>query len=209
MNFFCDPSSVKGWLQLRTARQFGLATANATADVMFRYSQLAGRRSFELLDQNIYSPSNYNELDNVIAAWQSVVNDATAIHQYLPAAQQPSFGETVLYQATNAANLHQMYRAVTLNNLNGLEHRIPTNAWAKQALNYFNIYNSLLTRWNNFLDVRWAQFMDQTHIGYTYWQQSMRNTLPSLNYIQSQEVFLADPLSMSVEGSNATVPSDG
>nr|OQO30744.1 hypothetical protein B0A51_02440 [Rachicladosporium sp. CCFEE 5018] len=50
--------------------------------------------------------------------------------------------------------------------------------------------------------------MDQTHIGYTYWQQPMRQALPGLQYVQVQERDLAGDLGVSVETSNATVPGD-
>ena len=167
---FQQPSSVQSWLQLWAAREFGADAVEATADIMSRYSQLAGRRKFELVDQNVYSPSNYNELDNVTAAWTDLLNDATAIYQSLPAAQQPSFWETVLFQTTAATNLHNLYKAVTLNNLYALERRTSTNTWAQEALDAFATDNDLRLQWDNFNGGKWKHLVDQTHIGYSYWQ---------------------------------------
>ncbi|KAL9054048.1 MAG: hypothetical protein Q9162_004377 [Coniocarpon cinnabarinum] len=205
---FQEPTTVQPWLQTWATQQFGSDAAEGTADILFRYSQLAGRRKFESLDQNVYSPSNYNELDNVTAEWTQLVNDATAIYQTLPAAQQTTFWETILFQATAASNLHNLYRAVALNNLYAVERRSSTNAWAQQALNYFANDHNLLVQWDNLLGGKWAHLMDQTHIGYTYWQQPMRNTMPGLQYVQIPEESLAGPMGVSVEASNASVPGD-
>lgn len=51
--------------------------------------------------------------------------------------------------------------------------------------------------------------MDQTHLGYDgYWQQPMRNTLPAMQYVQTQFPSLGGHVGVGVEGSNATVQGD-
>jgi hypothetical protein len=50
--------------------------------------------------------------------------------------------------------------------------------------------------------------MDQTHIGYQYWQQPMRQALPGLQYVQSLERDLAGDMGVTIANSNATVPGD-
>lgn len=104
--------------------------------------------------------------------------------------------------------LHQVYRAVALNNLYALERRTSTNTWAQQALDYFNQDHSLTLQWDRLVNGKWAHMTDQTHFGYTYWQQPMRNTLPPVAYVQSLEDSLAGSMGVSCEGSNASVPGD-
>lgn len=50
--------------------------------------------------------------------------------------------------------------------------------------------------------------MDQTHVGYSYWQQPMRQLLPGLQYNTPAEADLAGYMGVTIEGSNATVPGD-
>lgn len=66
ISMFQEPTSVQSWLQLWATREIGSAAANSTTDIMMRYSQLAARRKYELVDPSTYSPINYNELDNVV-----------------------------------------------------------------------------------------------------------------------------------------------
>lgn len=50
---------------------------------------------------------------------------------------------------------------------------------------------------------------NRTHLGYDgYWQQPMRNTLPPMQYVQTQFPSLAGHVGVGVEGSNATVQGD-
>ena len=45
--------------------------------------------------------------------------------------------------------------------------------------------------------------MDQTHIGYTYWQQPVRNAMPAVQEIQ---VPAPAEMGVSIEGSEASWP---
>jgi len=54
-----------------------------------------------------------------------------------------------------------------------------------------------------------ADSVFRTHLGYDgYWQQPMRNTLPAMQFVQTQLPSLAGHVGVSVEGSNATVQGD-
>jgi len=72
----------------------------------------------------------------------------------------------------------------------------------------FNDDHKLTEEYHKLLDGKWNHMMDQTHYGYNYWQQPMRNTLPSLAYNQLLENSLAGPLGVSIESSNGSVPGD-
>ena len=40
-----------------------------------------------------------------------------------------------------------------------------------------NYYNTIMS------NGKWNHMMDQTHIGYTYWQQPEKNAMPEIQYI--------------------------
>lgn len=50
--------------------------------------------------------------------------------------------------------------------------------------------------------------MDQSHVGYTYWQAPMRQALPGLQYVATLERSLAGDMGVTIQNSNATVPGD-
>jgi len=43
--------------------------------------------------------------------------------------------------------------------------------------------------------------MDQTHIGYYYWQQPMMNSMPPVSRVQSRKQALPGPMRITIEGS--------
>jgi hypothetical protein len=43
-------------------------------------------------------------------------------------------------------------------------------------------------------------FMDQTHVGYSYWQQPMVNSMPSTTRVQTKKQALSGPLRIVPEG---------
>jgi hypothetical protein len=66
--------------------------------------------------------------------------------------------------------------------------------------------DSLITyRYNNVLGGgRWKHFMDQTHIGYTYWQQPDYNSMPAVRTIEIPE---SARMGVAVEGSEEWWPA--
>ena len=180
MSLFVEPTSITSWLQMWATREFGAAAANGTAQVMMQYSLLAGRRKFELVDQNVYSPSNYNELDNVVKEWQTLVNNATSIYANLSSATQASFYEMVLWPATAAMNLHQVYRDVALNNVYAVERRTSTNTWAQKALNDFSQAHTLTMQWNQLLNGKWNHMVSITKRDASRISRDGRNELTSV-----------------------------
>ena len=62
--------------------------------------------------------------------------------------------------------------------------------------------------YHTLLGGKWNHILDQTHLGYDYWQQPMRNTIPPLGYVQETEIGLAGNMGVSVEASNGSVPGN-
>jgi len=61
--------------------------------------------------------------------------------------------------------------------------------------------DSLLSvQYNTFNNGKWSHMMDQTHIGYTYWQQPPRNRMPAVQRLETEPVKPAPAVSKS-EGS--------
>ncbi|TKA64698.1 hypothetical protein B0A55_11188 [Friedmanniomyces simplex] len=203
-----DKDSVPYWLQMWAAREFGPAVASDTAMLMNNYSIAAGRRKFELVDPTTYSLINYDEADRVLAQWQTMQASAQSIMSSLPAETQPAFFEMVYHPVTAAYVYYDIMISVAKNNLYAEQGRNSANALAQHAQAQFAHDHELTTQYNGLLNGKWAHMMDQTHIGYQYWQQPMRQALPGLQYVQTLERDLAGDMGVTIQGSNATVPGD-
>jgi hypothetical protein len=202
------PDSTESWLRLWAAREFGSDVADAAAAVMNRYGQLAARRKYELLDVTTYSNLNYNESAVVLAEWQSLVADAQAVYQQLDSATQVAFFELVLHPCMAGKIVHQIYITAGLQNTYAYEWRQSANALAQDVLDFFGEDADLTKRYHSLLGGKWNHIMDQTHIGYNWWQQPMRDVLPPMLYVQGSEISLAGSLGVTAEGTNGSAAGD-
>ncbi|KAH8425022.1 glycoside hydrolase family 115 protein [Aspergillus melleus] len=203
-----SPDSTSEWLTLWAAREFGSPIAKKTGDIMNRYGMYAARRKYELLSPQTFSLINYNEADNVLQEWEELVKDAQQVYDSLRPVARPAFFEMVLHPCMAGYVVTDIHITAGKNNLYAGQRRTSANALAQKALKLFKEDHELTQRYHNLLDGKWMHIMDQTHLGYDYWQQPMRNTLPPLAYTQLLEESLAGNMGVSVEGSNASVPGD-
>ncbi|KAK4542853.1 hypothetical protein LTR36_006042 [Oleoguttula mirabilis] len=203
-----DKDSVPRWLEMWAAREFGSAVATQTAEVMNNYSIAAGRRKFELVDPTTYSLINYNEADRVLGEWQAMQKSAQSIMDSLPTATQPAFFEMVYHAVTAAYVYYDIMISSARNNLYAEQGRNSANTVAQHVLNQFAHDHELTAQYNGLLNGKWDHMMDQTHIGYQYWQQPMRQALPGLQYVATLERSLAGDMGVTIQNSNATVPGD-
>lgn len=82
--------------------------------------------------------------------------------------------------------------------------RASTNELAERARELFREDERLARYYNELLaGGKWSHMMDQTHIGYTYWQQPPRNAMPAVQEIQ---VPAPAEMGVAVEGSEASWP---
>lgn len=203
-----DYNSTPKWLQLWATREFGPQQASAIASVVDKYGVLAARRKYELLSPGTYSIINYQEAETVLGEWATLAQDAQAVYDALSTETQVSFFETVLHPVTAGYTVYKIHVNAGYNDLYVNQKRTSTNSMARQVLADFNTDAVITRRFHALLGGKWKGIMDQTHLGYDYWQQSMRNAVPPLSYVQTLETSAAGNLGIGIEGSNATVSGD-
>jgi glycosyl hydrolase family 115 (putative glucuronidase)/glycosyl hydrolase family 115 len=197
ISFFLDYAwNVKKWNEdnLRdyyaqwSGRQFGNKYAKDIGDVIRIYSQLISRRKPELLDANTYTIQDYDvEAMRVVDEWKHLVKQAEKINQQLSPEYKDAFFELVLHPVKAAENLHEMYFAVALNN-------------AENVKNLYTNDSLLSVQYNTSIaNGKWNHMMDQTHIGYTYWQQPPRNKMPEVKPASSDSSTMKKGHSINVE----------
>lgn len=166
--------------------QFGPAYAEQIGEVIKKYSLYASRRKPELLDANTYSLTHYGEFDRVLNQWHQLKLQAEKVGKSLPAEYKDAYFELVLHPVQAFENLHQLYYAVAMNAKYASEKNILANQWAEKVKQFY-INDSLLSvKYNKEIaNGKWNHMMDQTHIGYRYWQEPRRNSMPHVIYVSA------------------------
>jgi hypothetical protein len=184
-------------------REFGADHAGEIADVVAKYTKYNGRRKPEMLEPGTYSLVNYREADTVAADYRGLAQRAGALYAALPAAARDAFYQLVLYPVKACAVLNDLYVTVAKNRLYAVQGRTSTNDLAERARELFREDARLSHEYNEILGGKWRHMMDQTHIGYTYWNQPVRNAMPAVQEIQAPE---PGEMGIAVEGSEASWP---
>ena len=167
------------------AAQFGNQHAKEIADIISKYSKYNGRRKPELLDHNTYSLDNYGEFFNVVFSEYNLLSlEAEDLNKKIPLEYRDAYYQLVLYPVAACANLNEMYYNVAMNKYLYNKKNEKANIYADsgKALYYRDSMLSLIYN-KEIADGKWNHMMDQTHIGYTYWQQPPVNKLPEVKYV--------------------------
>ena len=189
------------------AREFGPTYASEIAKIMEEYAKYNGRRKPELLEPGTYSQVDYEEADRVAAEFQSAVDRAKQIYGKLPENYRDAFFQLVLFPAKASAQVTQLYVTVGKNQLYAKQGRASTNDLAAQARALFQADAELSASYNQTLaHGKWDHMMDQTHIGYTFWNEPPKNTMPE---VVELNVPAEGKMGIAIEGSGAAWPGAG
>jgi hypothetical protein len=173
------PERIQEYTRRWSEREFGAEYAKEIAEIVSAYTKYNGRRKPELLDPSTVSLVDYAEADRVVAEWESVVRRAEGIYRDLPQSQRDSFFQLALYPAKASAQVAELYVTVGKNHLYANQGRASTNDLAARAQALFHADAVLSDYYNHTLaHGKWDHMMDQTHIGYTSWNQPSKNVMP-------------------------------
>jgi beta-xylosidase len=174
------PAYTRDWAR----RQFGATLGDTIGSLITKSLKLAGRRKPELIDTATYSLLNYREAERVVAEYDALAMRAKQVGAKLEPAYRDAYFELVLHPILAAANLNALYVTVARNRLYARQGRAATNALADSARALFRRDAELSHEFNAVIaGGKWAHMMDQTHIGYTYWQEPPRDVMPRVDEI--------------------------
>lgn len=181
------------------SRQFGTKYASETAGILETSSKYNSRIKPELLNENTYSLVNYREFENVVNNYKTLENRARLIFNQLDKDRKDAYYQLVLHPIEASANLHELYYTIAKNKLYAKQSRIRTNKLAEKADSLFkkdieitHFYNKIMA------GGKWDHMMDQTHIGYTNWQEPEQNKMPETYRIAAASTSLG----LAIEGSD-------
>lgn len=186
-------------------KQFGSKYANEIAEVLNKCTKFNSRRKPELLYADTYSLVNYREAETVVAEYNNLVEKAKKISKLLPKEYRDAFYQIVLHQPEACANLNELYYAVAKNHLYAKQGRASTNDYARLSRQLFEKDSLITYYYNNIMaDGKWVHMMDQTHIGYTSWQQPDKNYMPKVEEI---DIPYEAGMGVTIEGSELWWPN--
>ena len=194
------------YTRMWAAREFGAEHAVEIASMMDDYTRYNARRKPEQLEPTTFSTTNYGEADRVDQEWRMLSARVDELAIKLPEDERASFFELVQYPVDASATVAEMYIAAGRNALDARLGRSKANSDAAETRVLFAKDARLSAAYNTTLSGRWNHMMDQTHIGYTYWQEPPLNAMPAVTEVQVPDHGL---LSAAAEGGTAFRPSLG
>lgn len=186
-------------------QQFGKEHAIEIADLIDTYGKYAGRIKPELLNDTTYSLVNYNEFETVVSDFDELKQRAVFVNDHLFPAQKDAYYQLVLHPITALSNLYEMYFAVAKNKLHASQGRISANNYADKVAQLYKKDEEISHYYNKVLaNGKWDHMMDQTHIGYTNWQQPETNIIPETNIVVTNAGSRNPQLGITIEGSKTS-----
>ncbi len=165
-------------------QQFGATHAREIAGIIARYTRYSARRTPEMLTPETYSIENYREADEIIKAYRQLLDESNSIGEKLPEAYRSAYYQLVRFPIEVSMNLNEMYVAAGKNSLFALQSRASSNQYADSVKDKFFRDAELAHDFHELSGGKWNHMMDQTHIGYTSWENPPVNKMPEVSYIQ-------------------------
>lgn len=182
--------------------------AETITEIVANYTKFSARRRPELVNGTTYSLINYREAETMLAEWDMLRSVSTSIYDGLAPEVQPAYFQLVHHGVLAGANLGEMYIMAGLNQLRASQARLSTNDLADKVQELFEVDYDLEDEYHTILDGKWNHMMDQTHVGYYYWQQPITNTMPAVNRVQLRKQALAGVMRIIPEGTAGAWPGD-
>lgn len=202
------PNDINKYTEKWAAQQFGQPFSKRIADILSKYAKYNARRKPELLDEKTFHLTNYNELPQVLHQWIDLNKKTEQIADSLDSKYLDAFYQLVQHPVEASTNLQQLYYFVALNHYFYSVKDTTANEYANEAKAYYEEDSLITRRYHQLNNGKWNHFMDQTHIGYTYWQQPPVQKMPTVYYVSPIEAKPALPLPESKPDRYYPVPKN-
>jgi len=169
------------------ASQFGKQYSKEIAAIISAYTKFNARRKPELLDANTYSLNN-DEWATVVRDYTNLLARAEKINSQLPAEYKDAYFQLVLHPVKACANLNEMYYNVARNKEAYKNKWKETNEYADNVKQLYGKDSLISVEYHSLNNGKWNHMMDQTHIGYTIWQQPAKQKMPTINYVPADSI---------------------
>ena len=179
---------------------FGGDHAERIAELIGTYSKYNARRTPEMLDASTFSLTAYDEWQRVLDDYRSLELRAQRLALVLPDECRDAYDQLVLYPISACANLYEMYHAAAMNRSLAARHDPEANRWAQTVAECYERDSLLTLFYHRIAGGKWNHMMDQIHIGYTYWQQPDRQTMPQVEGVREPRIAPPPPVFAEADG---------
>ena len=100
--------------------------------------------------------------ENVITAWEILLNASTKIYASLSHEYQPAFFEIVHHPILASSTLSKLWIAQGLNNLHASQARLSTNNLADEVEKLFELDYDIELEYHHLLDGKWDQYVSRS-----------------------------------------------
>jgi len=162
------------------AKAFGETHAAAIGRYLTHYMQINARIKPELLNAATFELRS--EWPRVVEEYKTLAEDADKTYGKIAPEAKDAYYQLVLYPILACSNVYELYYAHA-QHLEAWAKKDQGNAdlWADRVRFHFKRDQQLSDHFNQELaGGKWNHFADQTHIGYTYWQQPEKQVIPAL-----------------------------
>ncbi|QEH40986.1 glycosyl hydrolase 115 family protein [Chitinophaga sp. XS-30] len=197
LDYAWDPERInaddlQSYTEQWAAEQFGQPHAAAIAELVAGYGKYNSRRKPELLDAGTYS-FNYNEWDNVVEDYNTLLKKAEQLNTALAPEYRDAFFQLVLHPVKACANLNEMYYHAALNHRAYAQKQQAANMHADKVQELYRNDSLITLAYHQLNNGKWNHMMSQAHIGYTYWQQPPQQKMPAVKYLSADAVIATPP----------------
>ncbi|MCF8378046.1 MAG: glycosyl hydrolase 115 family protein [Bacteroidales bacterium] len=192
------------YYKIWAGQQFGEEFSEEIAEIIAKYTKFNARRKPEMLSPETYSLINFNEAETIVNEYHELEKKAKNILNSINNAYKDAFYQLVYHPVAASANLNELYFNTGKNHLYADQGRRSAELMSMKVKENFK-KDSLLTEYfhKNLSEGKWNHFMDQTHIGYTYWNQPEHNTIPDLRSFEPGE---SPEMGIAIEGMSESWP---
>jgi len=176
-----DASDLPGYTSDWARQQFGNKYSEPIADMLETYTKYNSRRKPELLDANTFALTEWPVVES---DYMALASEAIEIGDMLDPAYKDAYYELVAYPIFASCNLYSMYAAVARNHSLAEKGKVEANEEAYKVKRCFEVDKQLSEAYHQLKNGKWNHQMDQTHIGYTYWQQPDKQVCPEVDYVE-------------------------
>ncbi|KAJ2928398.1 hypothetical protein H1R20_g8706, partial [Candolleomyces eurysporus] len=203
-------SNIDQYISAWAQREFDVSAAMAgtITQIVGNLTRFTARRKPEFWNGTTYSLINYREAETVLAGWSTLLNASNRVYNSLSETFQPAYFQLVHHPVLAGNNLANMYVSAGLNRMRATQARLSANSLADTVEHLFNVDYDIEEQYNSLLNGKWNHIMDQTHIGYDYWQQPMQNSMPAVTRIQARKQALPGVMRVVPEGTCGAWPGD-
>ncbi|MBV4358750.1 glycosyl hydrolase 115 family protein [Pinibacter aurantiacus] len=186
-----NPDNLLSYYTQWATEQFGAQYGREIGNIIQLYTQYNARRKPELLNETTYSIDNYDESNRINEQWDQLLKRAEGVYEVIPKDYQDAFFQLVLHPVKACANLQHLYSAVAMNRSLSRAKNVLANKYADDAKKYFAQDSVITQQYHQIANGKWNHMMDQTHIGYTSWQEPRRQKMPDVFYVSTDSLLAA------------------